>query len=128
MDQQPTGWDLPSPRVSALARSSIPPIVPHPFGDEFPSVLCWTDDDDNPVRVAAWGLSSSSVYYRGSEIGAGGFGRVYKVLKMPERMLYAGKWSSDGRRIDEEARKLRRLNHVSSTPVLNTTCVCNNGG
>lgn len=96
-------------RLSTSKRSINPQ---QPFADEFPGRLSWTNDDEGVSSVVDC-QNGPVPYLRGSELGSGGFARVYKVMRLTDGTLLAGKSCKIVSKLRDEARVLSHLNHVS---------------
>lgn len=81
-----------------------------PFIDEFPSMLSWTWDDESGVHIID-DDEEDVPYCRGSLLGVGGFGRVYKVLRKSDGVFLAGKASQVNEKMKQEVEVMRGLHH-----------------
>ena len=55
-------------------------------------------------------------YIRGSYLGSEGWSDAYKIMRIPDGEVFAGKFSKARAKLREEAAILRSLNHVSTVP------------
>lgn len=72
----------------------------------------WTEDDELRSMVEHRELAPGP-YTRGSLLGQGGWGDVYKVLRVADGKVFAGKSTRSVPKMRHEARILQTLKHVS---------------
>lgn len=71
----------------------------------------WTADDAMRAETHNRGFKTDR-YVRGAVQGRGGFGTVYKVLRVGDGRVFAGKACGAQHEIIKEAKMLRSLHHV----------------
>lgn len=76
----------------------------------------WTAEDEERAKIENRGLSMKD-YIRGCQLGQGGWSIVYKVRRVSDGRLFAGKSFKSSNSLKKEAEMLQRLRHVRFTPV-----------
>ncbi|KAF7547772.1 hypothetical protein G7046_g8906 [Stylonectria norvegica] len=86
------------------ARPLIPSLEPEPTSNG------WTHKDELDSTVHNHGFAPGP-YVRGSYLGQGGWSRVYKVMRLSDKRIFAGKASEAIEQLRREAEILRTLRH-----------------
>lgn len=85
------------------------------YFEEFPADLSWTAEDDGFFVEAPTSKDTQDTSLvrctRGRQIGGGGFGRVFKVLRENDGAVLAGKTCADLSKLAEEADMLKKHAH-----------------
>lgn len=119
------GKDVPavtSARNDEPGESEIKPLTHRQklfskYINEFPADLCWTAEDDcysplsQPTPDSSSSPSLDNRCVRSRQLGGGGFGRVFKVLRERDGAVVAGKTCKDLSKLAEEAEALKMHAH-----------------
>lgn len=77
----------------------------------------WTEKDEVHSNVHKRDFASDK-YLRGSVLGQGGWSTVYKIQRITDGQILAGKASTSFSQLYKETRMLRKLSHVSALLLL----------
>lgn len=83
----------------------------------------WTEKDEIYSDVHKRDFASDK-YLRGSVLGQGGWSTAYKIQRVQDGKILAGKASPSANQLFKETKILRKLSHVSTSfPYLYSLCV-----
>lgn len=83
-------------------------------GPSLDSFSCWTEKDEAHSSVHRRNFVSDK-YLRGSILGQGGWSTVYKMQRVEDGKILAGKASTSVNQLYKETKMLRKLSHVSQS-------------
>lgn len=102
-------WAVP---LGSKRKPNVPPrqkVFSH-FWREFPTLLTWTHEDEMSI-FGHHPVNDSESCIRLTKLGSGASGDVYKVLRVKEGAIVAGKHTKDNRKMALEAQALQKHAH-----------------